>query len=65
MIGIGPKAVNPLDVIFIFYGGKVPLAIRQNGQAYELVGECYIRDLMHGEVVEPGGGNSESWVELI
>jgi hypothetical protein len=62
------------DVLCVLYGGNVPFIIRPttDGEAYTLVGECYVHDLMHGEAVdhhdtslgEAGIQTKEIWIEL-
>lgn len=51
MIGVGPEAMEPGDVICILYGADVPFVLRQDGDAYLLIGECFISELMHGDFV--------------
>ena len=50
-IGIGPKLTRAGDVVVILYGGKFPVVLRPVGEAYRLVGECYVAGAMEGEVV--------------
>ncbi|EXJ91902.1 hypothetical protein A1O3_00452 [Capronia epimyces CBS 606.96] len=69
LIGVGPEALVVNDLVCVLYGGDVPFIIRPKGTAFELIGECYIRDLMHGEAVEmlarPGCEIEETWIELV
>ncbi|KAK4985167.1 hypothetical protein LTR66_008260 [Elasticomyces elasticus] len=53
-LGNGPKSVAAGDEVWILAGGNVPYILRQkdNGN-YELIGECYVHGIMHGEVL-PG-----------
>lgn len=66
MSGIGPLDTRPEDMICILYGTAVPFVIRQcdSEQGYTLVGECYVNDLMRGDVVGDER-YSETWIELI
>jgi hypothetical protein len=49
-LGLGPKFLEPGDVIYILHGGSVPYVLRPAGRhRYRLVGECYIEGLMEGE----------------
>ena len=53
-IGLGPKRMQGGDLIALFEGGRVPFIIRQEGQKYKLIGECYIHGIMSGERFEEG-----------
>ncbi|KAI0002681.1 heterokaryon incompatibility protein-domain-containing protein [Xylariaceae sp. FL0662B] len=45
-----PKRAREGDVICLFDGGRVPYVLRPCDNGYfELVGECYVHGLMHGE----------------
>ncbi|KAH7123242.1 hypothetical protein B0J13DRAFT_647398 [Dactylonectria estremocensis] len=46
-----PKAARQGDTICIFNGGRVPYVLRPGKQGYyQLVGECYVHEMMRGEV---------------
>lgn len=49
---LGPKAMEPGDMIYVFLGGKMPFVIRPWGEHWLLVGECYVHGLMDGEIFE-------------
>ena len=49
--GLGPSAMRPGDLCCVIFGGYVPFIIRCCGSEYLLVGECYIHDIMRGEVL--------------
>lgn len=56
VIGIGPKdlragifTVRPGDLICVLYGGEVPFVLRPFELWFELIGECYVSGIMHGE----------------
>jgi len=49
-IGIGPRSLQKGDAVTLFKGGMVPLVIRSLGDKWELIGDCYIHGIMHGEV---------------
>ena len=52
-LGIGLVSVQPKDEIWILAGAKVPYVLRpKGGGEYELVGEAYVHDVMHGEFVK-------------
>ncbi|KAI9775711.1 MAG: hypothetical protein M1839_000913 [Geoglossum umbratile] len=48
-IGIGPRSLQKGDAVALFKGGMVPLVIRSLGDKWELVGDCYVHGIMHGE----------------
>lgn len=47
--GLVPIVANTGDKVILFHGGKVPFLLRDNGDHFALVGECYIHGIMHGE----------------
>jgi hypothetical protein len=51
MLGIGPLAMIPGDVVVVLHGGRMPLVLRpvDNG-LWRLVGECYLYDVDEGRV---------------
>ena len=49
---LGPKVMQPGDVVCVLFGGKVPFCLRPLGDRYLLVGECYVHGLMNGEAVK-------------
>ena len=52
-LGMGPREMEPGDMLCIFLGVDVPYVVRkQDGQRYQLVGEAYIYNAMHGELME-------------
>ncbi|OCL05501.1 hypothetical protein AOQ84DRAFT_390829 [Glonium stellatum] len=51
-LGLGPGALEEGDVVCILFGGIVPFILRRSDDgSWLLVGECYIRGFMQGEVV--------------
>ncbi|RSL55634.1 hypothetical protein CEP53_007038 [Fusarium sp. AF-6] len=64
--GVGPLDTRPGDMICIIYGTAVPFIVRpcEGKQGYTLVGECYVHDLMHGEIVGDER-YEETWIELV
>ncbi len=66
--GIGPQAASPGDEMCILYGSSIPFIVRRTGEAYQLIGECYVRDVMQGEALKKLGEKleaAETWIELI
>jgi hypothetical protein len=54
-IGMGLREAAPSDEICVFLGGQAPYLIRSlpNGH-FRLIGECYIRGLVGGELMSRG-----------
>ena len=55
-LGLVPKTAQEGDEILVFPGARTPFVVRCSGNASEdepesrrLIGDCYIRGLMHGE----------------
>jgi hypothetical protein len=48
-IGLGPKKLRTGDCLALLEGGKVPYVLRQHGQTFKFVGECYIHGVILGE----------------
>ena len=51
-IGLGPNGLWPDDIVFIAYGGKVPLVVRRQDNQFLYVGDSYVQGLMNGECVD-------------
>jgi Heterokaryon incompatibility protein (HET) len=45
-----PACVEVGDSIGIFSGGDMPIMLRSRGSSWEVLGECYVHGIMHGEV---------------
>jgi hypothetical protein len=66
MVGLCPRPAKQGDIVAVLHGAKVPYLLRpvsDSGQAaatesgpstqkYEFIGECYVKDIMHGEYFE-------------
>ena len=61
-VGLVPEAAVAGDQICLFHGSKVPFVVREKGQAYTLVGECYIHGIMNGEALQWDGSENHSLV---
>ena len=46
-----PEAGKTGDVISVLYGCFLPVLLRPKGNAYEMIGTCYIYGIMDGEAV--------------
>ncbi len=63
-IGWVPLASQVGDIIVVLYGGNVPYVLRrQPAGYYQLLGECYIWGLMHGEALQ-GTANPDQEFEM-
>ncbi|KAF4950109.1 hypothetical protein FGADI_8448 [Fusarium gaditjirri] len=68
--GVGPVDMKIGDKVCVLFGAEVPFLLRPKGDGYLVVGECYVYDLMHGEVLEklaadPEGTVKAEWIKLI
>ncbi|KAI1053042.1 hypothetical protein LB506_010037 [Fusarium annulatum] len=68
--GVGPIDMKIGDKLCVLFGAEVPFLLRPIGDGYEVIGECYVYDLMHGEVLEklaadPDGQLKPEWIKLI
>jgi hypothetical protein len=48
--GVGPVSMREGDLLGVLFGAVVPFILRPAEGGYQLVGECYAFDLMHGEI---------------
>ncbi|KAF4500709.1 Heterokaryon incompatibility 6, OR allele [Fusarium agapanthi] len=68
--GVGPVDMKIGDKLCVLLGAEVPFLLRPKEDGYLVVGECYVYDLMHGEVLEklaadPDGQLKAEWIKLI
>jgi len=64
-VGIGPNTCQPGDKVVILFGCASPLVLRSIGSRYQLVGECYVHGIMHGEaVIDPLRREREVYVDF-
>ncbi|KAM0549854.1 hypothetical protein ACHAPJ_009296 [Fusarium lateritium] len=65
LFGLCPWQSKEGDVVVALDGGNVPYLLRpvnvegESEQKYELVGECYVQGIMHGEIPERLGENAD------
>ncbi|KAL3296054.1 Het domain-containing protein [Colletotrichum asianum] len=52
---LGPKLMEPGDVVCVLSGGNLPFCLRPWGSKYLLVGECYVHGIMNVEMIEAAG----------
>jgi hypothetical protein len=53
-VGLGPGSAEKGDYIALCKGGKLPLVLRKHGDDYELLGDCFIYDMMDGQLWDEG-----------
>ncbi|KAF9769237.1 hypothetical protein IL306_013371 [Fusarium sp. DS 682] len=68
--GVGPVDMKIGDKLCVLFGAEVPFLLRPQREGYSVVGECYVHDLMHGEVLDklaadPDGPLKASWIKLV
>jgi hypothetical protein len=51
-MGLVPDYAEPGDLICVLFGGAAPLVLREEGDNYILVGECYCHGIMDGEAMQ-------------
>jgi hypothetical protein len=50
--GLGPTFAEAGDIVCVLFGGRTPYCVRQVGDRYILIGECYVHGLMNGEAMD-------------
>ncbi|MCJ1479437.1 hypothetical protein MMC13_008123 [Lambiella insularis] len=53
-IGLGPRSMQPGDLVCVLCGGIVPFILRKDGQRYTLIGEAYVHGIMDGQALWEG-----------
>ncbi|KAG4432042.1 hypothetical protein IFR05_012481 [Cadophora sp. M221] len=51
-LGQVPFGTQPGDLVCILKGGIVPFLLREDGDCYRLVGECFVNGIMYGEALD-------------
>ena len=51
LLGMVPAATKIGDKVCVLHGCNVPVILRQAGQSFEFIGECYIHGIMYGEIL--------------
>ena len=52
-LGQVPSETQEGDQITIIFGAPVPFVVREDGDHWVLIGECYVLGLMEGEANDP------------
>ena len=50
-MGLGPAQLTIGDHICVFYGGNIPVVLRQDEEEFVLLGQAYVHGIMDGEVM--------------
>ena len=50
-MGLGPAMMQTGDKVCIVFGCRTPMLLREAGDAYHFVGECYVHGMMMGEMM--------------
>lgn len=50
--GLGPASASIGDVVCVLQGGKVPYVLRADGDSFHFLGECYVDEIMRGELFQ-------------
>jgi hypothetical protein len=51
-LGFGPNDAQPGDAVVVLGGANMPFLLRKTDSLFQLLGECYIDEIMSGEAVE-------------
>jgi len=52
-LGLGPAIMEEGDIVCVLFGGVMSYILRPSEEGrYLFLGDCYVRDVMNGEVVE-------------
>ncbi len=51
-LGIGPACTSIGDVVCVLQGGKVPYVLRADVDSFHFLGECYVDEIMRGELFQ-------------
>lgn len=52
MLGLGPQAMRSGDVVVHLFGSPVPFVLRPIDGLWQLVGECYVYDVVEGPIIK-------------
>ncbi|KAM0540538.1 hypothetical protein ACHAPJ_013586 [Fusarium lateritium] len=69
LFGVGPVDMEIGDQLCVLFGAEVPFLLRPK-DGYRVIGECYVYDIMHGEILDklasdPDRPLKSSWIKLI
>ena len=64
-MGLGPRNIEPGDVVCILLGAQVPFVLRAVNDHYVLLGECYCHGIMDGEAVRQADGGESVLRDIV
>ena len=64
-MGLGPRNMEPGDVVCILLGAQVPFVLRAMNNHYALLGECYCHGIMDGEALRQADGGEAVLRDLV
>ena len=64
-MGLGPRNIEPGDVVCIPLGAQVPFVLRAVNDGYVLLGECYCHGIMEGEALRQADGREAVLRDLV
>ncbi|OAK99899.1 HET-domain-containing protein [Phaeosphaeriaceae sp. SRC1lsM3a] len=50
--GLGPQCMRAGDIVVVLYGGNTPYVLRPIGDKYLFLGQAYVDEIMHGQLVQ-------------
>ena len=62
---LGPRLMNPGDLICVMKGAKIPFCLRPWGSKFLLVGECYVHGIMDGRMFETAEADGTEVFEIV
>ncbi|KAI9170944.1 BZIP-type transcription factor MBZ1 [Paramyrothecium foliicola] len=58
---MGPDSMVEGDTLVVLYGGRTAFVLRESGDGWVLLGECYVHGLMNGEALGSEGAVEETF----
>lgn len=68
-LAVGLLELKYGDIVCIFFGVRLPYILRQEGDHWRFIGQCYMHGIMHGEAMDKWKagkmeGVEEEWFDL-
>jgi len=51
-LGLAPPETMEDDIVCVLLGGNMPFILRPEGSYHTFIGECYVHEIMDGEVLD-------------
>jgi hypothetical protein len=51
-LGLGPQCMRVKDIVVVLYRGNTPYVLQPRGDKFLFIGQAYIDNIMHGEVID-------------